>query len=103
MNSKEAKKKKNFLTFREFQLTGVFPKKKKRTGAKEREGRGESVWNEFQLSFFTCILCLEHSLSYLCTNMYKTNFLSNNIKTYLAMLVLWSFSQDIISIAFAYS
>jgi hypothetical protein len=35
--------------------------------------------------------------------MYKTNFLSNNIKTYLAMLVLWSFSQDIISIAFAYS
>jgi hypothetical protein len=87
MNSKEAKKKNSYI--QRISANWGFPKKKeKRTGAKEREGRGESVWNEFQLSFFTCILCLEHSLSYLCTNMYKTNFLSNNIKTYLAMLVL---------------
>jgi hypothetical protein len=45
MNSKEAKKKKkNFLKFREFQLTGVFPKKKKENWCqRERRERRECL------------------------------------------------------------
>jgi hypothetical protein len=56
MNSKEAKKK-NFLTFREFQLTGVFPKKKKRELVPKREKGEERVFGMnsnflFSLAFF---------------------------------------------------